>query len=84
VDSLISDAIRRDASLPGLRREEMARKHVAASVAHLERSRQAGFFHDMSNVTHMGTDPDLDPVRTEPQFQQFLADLTFPTSPFAR
>jgi hypothetical protein len=33
---------------------------------------------------HMGSDPDLDPLRAEPMFQQFLADLAFPSNPFAR
>jgi tetratricopeptide (TPR) repeat protein len=84
VDSLISAAIRRDVTLSDAQRQAMAAQHVAASVAHLERSRQAGFFRDMRNVMHMGSDPDLDPLRAEPMFQQFLADLAFPSNPFAR
>jgi serine/threonine-protein kinase len=84
VDSLISDAIRRDRSLPKARREAMALQHIAAAVDHLERSRQASFFQNMRNVTHMGSDPDLDPLRAEPLFRRFVAELTFPSNPFAR
>jgi serine/threonine-protein kinase len=31
-----------------------------------------------------GTDPDLDPLRSRPDFQALLMDLTFPSDPFAR
>jgi tetratricopeptide (TPR) repeat protein len=36
------------------------------------------------DVTRMRRDPDLDPLRSRPDFQSLMADLALPTDPFAR
>jgi hypothetical protein len=36
------------------------------------------------NVGHMGRDPDLDPLRSRPDFQALMMDLAFPADPFQR
>jgi serine/threonine-protein kinase len=36
------------------------------------------------NVALMQRDPDLDPLRSRPDFQLLLMDLQFPDDPFAR
>jgi eukaryotic-like serine/threonine-protein kinase len=46
----------------------------------LRRAVAAGY----GNLTHMRVDPDLDPLRSRPDFQMLLMDLAFPIEPFAR
>jgi hypothetical protein len=36
------------------------------------------------NVTWMKRDPDLEPLRSRPDFQLLMIDLTMPADPFAR
>jgi hypothetical protein len=36
------------------------------------------------NLTWMRRDPDLDPLRTRPDFQALMMDLEFPSDPFAK
>jgi hypothetical protein len=36
------------------------------------------------NVNLIRKDPDLDPLRSRPDFQALLLDLSFPADPFAR
>ena len=38
----------------------------------------------IGTVEHMRKDPDLDPVRSRPDFQMLFMDLAFPKEPFAR
>ena len=40
----------------------------------------AGYY----NAAHMAKDPDLDPLRSRPDFQILMMDLAFPADPFAR
>jgi hypothetical protein len=46
----------------------------------LRRAMAAGY----RDVQWMRRDPDLDPLRSRPEFQALLLDLTFPEDPFAR
>jgi serine/threonine-protein kinase len=57
-------------------REACAGRGVEA----LRRAVAAGF----KNVGHMGRDPDLDPLRSRPDFQAMMMDLAFPAEPFQR
>jgi serine/threonine-protein kinase len=36
------------------------------------------------NAPHFAIDPDLDPLRSRPDFQALMRDLTFPSQPFAK
>jgi hypothetical protein len=53
-------------------------------VGCLGQARAAGFFPDPSHVALLERDPDLDPIRSRPDFRAFLLDLAFPADPFAR
>jgi serine/threonine-protein kinase len=53
---------------------------AARGMAALRRAVAAGF----DNVTHMGRDPDLDPLRSRLDFQALMMDLAFPADPFQR
>jgi serine/threonine-protein kinase len=46
----------------------------------LRRAVAAGYQH----VALMRKDPDLDPLRSRPDFQLLMMDLEFPDDPFAR
>jgi hypothetical protein len=54
--------------------------HAERAVATLRRAVTAGH----RNVAHMRIDPDLDPIRSRPDFQLLMMDLAFPTEPFSQ
>jgi tetratricopeptide (TPR) repeat protein len=64
------------AASPHAEREACANSAMAA----LRRAVRAGF-HELD---HMGCDPDLDPLRSRPDFQALMMDLAFPVDPFPR
>jgi hypothetical protein len=53
---------------------------AARAMAALRRAVAAGF----DNVGHMGRDPDLDPLRSRPDFQAVIMEVGFPADPFQR
>jgi hypothetical protein len=66
--------------MPEGRRLGRSRALADRAVAQLRRAAAAGY----RDVAHIGTDTDLDPLRSRPDFPTFLMDLTFPADPFAQ
>jgi serine/threonine protein kinase len=56
------------------------RVYADEAMAVLRQAVRAGF----RDATHMGSDPDLDPLRSRPDFQLLMMDLAFPADPFPR
>jgi serine/threonine-protein kinase len=54
--------------------------HAERAVAALRRAVAAGY----GDLAHMRIDPDLDPIRSRPDFQLLLMDLAFPPDPFSK
>jgi tetratricopeptide (TPR) repeat protein len=65
-------------------RAALAEQYAAHAINDLAESRRAGFFDDPPNFGLIRSDPDLDPLRSRADFQNFVLDLTFPADPFAR
>jgi tetratricopeptide (TPR) repeat protein len=77
--SLIVQALRRS-TVPEFERDAMDRSLSDEAVDHLSKAVALGY----RNVKLMATDPDLDPLRSRPDFQLLMIDLTFPRDPFAK
>ena len=69
-----------DAQWPDGKRVKIAQAYGDRAVAALRRALERGY----RNVNLIRKDPDLDPLRSRPDFQALLLDLTFPADPFAR
>jgi hypothetical protein len=54
------------------------RVELDTAMALLRRAVDAGF----GDIYWMRRDPDLDPLRAQPNFQAMMADLAFPAQPF--
>ncbi len=52
-------------------------------IAHWRRSRRA-IATGYRDAEQMRKDPDLDPIRSSPEFTLLLLDLAFPTDPFSK
>jgi WD40 repeat protein len=50
-------------------------EYAARAVELLARARAAGFFQDRETVAHMKQDPDVEPLRSRPDYQRLLAGL---------
>jgi serine/threonine-protein kinase len=83
VESLASALAHADAMLEPAARTSRAESLAARAVARLGQARAAGYFSDPANVAHIGRDPDLDPLRSRPDFRLLVQDLGFPADPFA-
>jgi hypothetical protein len=59
---------------------ERQRRDADRAMATLQRAIKMGF----TNVDGFKNDPDFDSLRSRPDFQALLADLTFPADPFSR
>jgi serine/threonine-protein kinase len=67
----------RDSKLTLSERQERAQAYANRAVAALRHAIQNGF----KNVPHMRKDPNLDPLRSKPEFQQLLKELEAQTKP---
>ncbi len=65
---------------PAAKRAAVARAFGDRAIAALRRAVDRGY----RNIDLIRTDPDLDPLRSRPDFQLLLLDLNFPADPFAR
>jgi serine/threonine-protein kinase len=61
----------KDAKLPEAQRQELARSYADRALDTLRRAVQSGY----KDVARIKKDPDLDPLRRRPDFQQLLQDL---------
>jgi hypothetical protein len=69
-----------DAQWPDGKRVIIAQPYGDRAMAALRRALERGY----RNVNLIRKDPDLNPLRSRPDFQAMLLDLTFPADPFAR
>jgi serine/threonine-protein kinase len=72
-----------DTGLPAPARATLAEGYAAHAVVLLNRAHSSGLFEDASALESLKADPDLNPLRARPDFQDFLMDLAFPGEPFA-
>jgi tetratricopeptide (TPR) repeat protein len=84
VEALAAAAARGDRALTPAGRADAAGRLAARAVGRLGQARAAGFFRDPATVARLDGDPDLDPIRSRPDFRAFRLDLAFPDDPFAR
>jgi serine/threonine-protein kinase len=56
------------------------RKYVGLALEALRQAIRAGY----KDIARMRSRPDLDPLRSNEEFQSLVSDLTFPTNPFAQ
>jgi hypothetical protein len=84
VEALAAAAARGDRALAPAEREERSERLAARAVRRLGQARAAGYFRNPATVAQFVRDPDLDPIRSRPDFRTFLLDLAFPADPFAR
>jgi serine/threonine-protein kinase len=76
VYSLLAAAARKDDKRPAAERDQLADRHAARAVAFLARARTAGRFQDPAQVENLNKDPDFEPLRSRPEFQKLLGELT--------
>ncbi len=76
--SLASAAVRRDTQLAKPEQAKLAEKYALRAIEFLTKARDAGYFKDGSKIALMKKDTDIDPLRSRPDFQKFLAELETP------
>ncbi len=75
VYALASVFAHRDATLALAEQERLASDYASRSVGLLAKAQAAGFFKEQAEFEHLKKDPDLDPLRSRPDFQQLLHEL---------
>jgi tetratricopeptide (TPR) repeat protein len=83
VYSLSVALVHADAKRSTEERNALGEQYAARAVALLRRAQAAGFFADPAQINQVTTDNDLHPLRSHPDFQKFLAEVTSPERPAA-
>jgi tetratricopeptide (TPR) repeat protein len=84
VCSLSAAAVGHDATLSEADRRRRADGYAGKAVALLAQARNAGYFEAEGPLALLQRDPDLDPLRSRPDFQKLLREVSDPASPPAR
>lgn len=81
IHALCARAALVDATMPTEEREARANEFAQQAVELLRKAREAGFFLDPNQRTNFARDPDLDPLRDRPDFQDLARRINPPTKP---
>jgi tetratricopeptide (TPR) repeat protein len=84
LDAISSATVRNDPKLAPAERSKRSEELAARSVLLLNRSRSEGFLRDPTQVERLLEDTDLDSLRSRPDFQLLIMEVTFPADPFSK
>jgi tetratricopeptide (TPR) repeat protein len=73
--SLAVPAARADSQLAPARRTELARSHIRAAIALIERSHRDGHLPKKDLLDILRKDPDMDPIRSTEEFKRLIERL---------
>jgi hypothetical protein len=72
--SLMSASVSLDKSVSDEARPQLVRDLKVRAIAYVKRAIEIGFFNTPENVKLFREDPDLDPIRSEPEFLKLVGD----------
>jgi tetratricopeptide (TPR) repeat protein len=84
VHATCARAAEADARLDPVTRAALVERLGTESLSWLDRARRAGYLRHPERIVWMSRDPELDPLRSRPDFQLLMQDLAFPADPFVR